>query len=369
VERGPGEPLSIQRIGVLTGGGDAPGLNAVIRAVVRAAEHDYGWEVLGILDGFEGLVRPDSVIRLTTDLVRGIIARGGTILGTTNRGNPFRYQVRENGKVVVKDLSGVVLERIRTLSLDGLVVLGGDGSLTIARDLWRLGAPVVGVPKTIDNDLSATDLTFGFDTALDTATEAIDKLHDTAESHHRVMVVEVMGRNAGWIALNAGIAGAAAMILIPEIPFRLDKVIEEINRRAGEGRTSSIIVVAEGAYPVGGREFTITDPRSGAVRLGGVGTWLAEQIALHSEREVRATVLGHVQRGGSPSAFDRVLASRMGVAAVRLVAAGKFGHMVALQGAAIVDVPLDEAVGRLKTVPPEGELVQAARSLGISFGD
>lgn len=358
-----------QRIGVLTGGGDCPGLNAVIRAVVKTACNEYGWEVVGIEDGFEGLIFPGRTRMLGLDEVRGILPRGGTILGTTNRGNPFAYQVVEDGEVKVHDLSGVVLERIAELGLSALVVIGGDGSLRIAREFWQLGVPVVGVPKTIDNDLSATDVTFGFDTAVFTATEAIDKLHTTAESHHRVMVLEVMGRNAGWIALHAGLAGGADVILIPEIPFSIDAVLAAIDRRNAAGRKFSIVVVAEGAAPVGGEQVLLPSQDSrGAPRLGGIGAVVGEQISALSGRETRVTVLGHLQRGGAPTPFDRILASRFGSAAVRLAAANGFGRMVALRSPDIVDVSLDEAVSRLKTVPPDGELVRTATALGITFG-
>lgn len=358
----------VRRIGVLTGGGDCPGLNAVIRAVVKTAVGHYGWEVLGIEDGFEGLIKEDRVRPLSTESVRGILPLGGTILGTTNRGNPFAYRVRKDGEVAVVDLSGRVVERVRELGLDALVVIGGDGSLSIANDFWKLGLPVVGIPKTIDNDLSATDVTFGYDTAVTTATEAIDKLHTTAESHHRVMVIEVMGRQAGWIALEAGMAGGADIILIPELPFRVESVVRSIQRRDAIGRRFSIVVVAEGAAPAGGQPLTLGDPNAPA-RLGGIGTWLANELSRRVEHEVRSLVLGHLQRGGSPTPQDRNLGTRFGVEAVRLVERGGFGRMVALHGTEIVDVSLDEAVGVLKRVPPDGSLVRTARCLGIGLGD
>lgn len=360
----------ILRIGISTGGGDCPGLNAVIRAVVRSALRDFRWEVIGIEDGFDGLLKPGKTRPLDLSDVRGIIPRGGTILGTTNRGNPFHYPVEEAGQIVLKDLSDEVVRNLTMLQIDALVVIGGDGSLSIANGLFKKGVRVVGVPKTIDNDLSSTDVTFGFDTALRTATEAIDKLHTTAESHHRVMVLEVMGRDAGWIALMAGIAGAANIILIPEIPFHLEKVAEEVRRRDFGGHKSSIVVVAEGAQPAGGQAaFVEVDEQRGIKRLGGIGNLVADRIAALTGRETRVTVLGHLQRGGSPTPYDRVLASRFGRAAVHLLACGGFGRMVCLRGAEICDVSLEEAVGVLKKVQPDGELVATARSLGVTFGD
>jgi len=358
------------RIGVLTGGGDCPGLNAVIRAVVKTACNDYGYEVLGIEDGFEGFLQPAKIRPLTPDDVRGILPRGGTILGTTNRGNPFAYRYLEEGVVKTVDRSDEVVARVEELKLDGLVVIGGDGSLHIANDLWQKGVPVVGVPKTIDNDLSATDVTFGFDTALTTATEAIDKLHTTAESHHRVMLLEVMGRNAGWIALEAGLAGGADAILIPEIPFDPEAIVRTVQRRDASGRKFSIVVVAEGAAPLGGRQVFLdaSDPVA-LPRLGGVGTQVGDDLARRSGHETRVTVLGHLQRGGAPTPFDRILGTRFGAAAVRLAATGSLGRMVALRTPDIVDVPLGEAVGVLKTVPPDGQLVQTARGLGILVSD
>ena len=361
---------AIRRIGVLTGGGDAPGLNAVIRAVVRTAINEYGWQVLGIEDGYEGLLFQRQPRLLTIEDVRGILHRGGTILGTTNRGNPFAYRTEVDGKIEIRDLSRDALARIRELEMDALVVIGGDGSLKIALELFNLGAPVVGIPKTIDNDLSATDITFGFDTALHTATDALDKLHTTAESHHRVMILEVMGRDAGWIAMEAGLAGGADVILIPEIPFKVESVADCIARRERAGRKFSLVVVAEGAAPVGG--YRVCQEEGGPdrlPRLGGIGNQLALTLRESIPQEVRVTVLGHLQRGGSPSPFDRILGTRLGAAAVRLVAEGGFGKMVALRTPNIVAVDLAEAVGQPKQVPPDGELVRTARGLGISLGD
>ncbi len=361
---------NVHRIGVLTGGGDAPGLNAVIRAVVKTAVNRYGWEVLGIEDGYEGLLFQRQPRLLTTNDVSGILHRGGTILGTTNRGNPFAYRVVVDGKEEIRNLSQDACQRIKELGLDALVVIGGDGSLNIALQLFKLGAPVVGIPKTIDNDLSATDITFGFDTALDTATDALDKLHTTAESHHRVMILEVMGRDAGWIALESGLAGGADVILIPEIPFTLESIARSIEARVKAGRKFSLIVIAEGARPKGGEPvYQEVGGAERLPRLGGVGNELAAMLKHVIQQQVRTTVLGHLQRGGSPSAFDRILATRLGAAAVRLIADGGFGKMVALRGSGIVAVDLDEAVGVQKKVDPNGELVTVTRGLGISLGD
>ncbi len=301
-----------KRIGILTGGGDCPGLNAVIRAVVLSAVDGYGWEVLGVEDGFDGLLN-DRIRPLDLGAVRGILTHGGTILGTTNRGNPFAWPVMRDGREEVIDASRTVLERLRVLQVDAMLVIGGDGTLRIADALHRMGAPIVGIPKTIDNDISATDVTFGFDTARVTATEAIDKLHTTAESHHRVMVVETMGRNAGWIALESGIAGGANSVLIPEIPFRIDAVGQVIEERATRGRRFSIVVVAEGAAPVGGAQVYREAGAPGKLpRLGGIGQQIADALGDLTHRETRCTVLGHLQRGGSPTPFDRLLATRFG---------------------------------------------------------
>ncbi|MBI3946170.1 MAG: ATP-dependent 6-phosphofructokinase [Armatimonadetes bacterium] len=356
----------IRRVAISTGGGDAPGLNAVIRAVARTG-FGYGWDIFGIPDGFDGLLGKGRVERLDQRDIRGILPQGGTILGTTNRGNPFHYPVEENGQVVYHDLSDRVLTRAAELRLDALVVIGGDGTLRIARDLARKGLRVVGVPKTIDNDLSATDVTFGFETAVNTATDAIDKLHTTAESHHRAMVLEVMGRDAGWIALASGIAGGADVILIPEIPFDIERVCRKVEDRDRRGRKFSIIVVAEGAKPAGGQSVGTRLP-DGSLRLGGIGQQVADQVAAGTNNEVRLTVLGHLQRGGAPTPGDRLLASRYGVAAAHLVARGGFGRMVALRTPNIISVPLDEAVGHTRTVPLDSDLVLTARSLGIELG-
>jgi 6-phosphofructokinase 1 len=359
-------------IGILTGGGDAPGLNAVIRAVVKTAIGRYEWQVTGIEDGFDGLIeRAFKALRpMALQDVRGILPQGGTILGAANRGNPFARQVIRDGQKVIEDSSGLVLDRLRVAGIEALVVVGGDGTLRIAQELYEKGCPVVGVPKTIDNDLGGTDVTFGFDTALNTATSAIDKLHTTAESHHRVMVVEVMGRDAGWIALHSGIAGGADVILIPEIPFKWQVVAEAVKARSKGGAKFSIIVAAEGAKPADGEQIfsRAGDGVTTAARLGGIGNAVALRLEAMTGMETRCTVLGHLQRGGGPTPFDRLLATRYGAAAVRLAAEGKFGHMVALQGQEITAVPIAEAIRIPKRVDPEGEKVRMARDMGVCFG-
>lgn len=360
------------KIGLLTGGGDSPGLNAVIRAVVRTAVGHYGFFIMGIEDGYEGLLTPMKVRPLVLEDVKGIVQRGGTILGTSNRGNPFAFRTRnDHGEIEVRDRSAELLENYSRLRLDALIVVGGDGSLKLASILMGQGVPVVGVPKTIDNDISATEYTFGFDTAVNTATEALDKLHTTAESHHRVMYLEVMGRNAGWIAIHAGLAGGADVILIPEIPFRFESICAKVEERIAMGRNFSIVVVAEGAKPIGGEEIYVEriEESLGSGRLGGMAEYVCREVSKYIKQESRCTVLGHLQRGGSPTPFDRALATRFGSTAVHLAAEKKFGMMVALQCNEIRGVPLAEAVGKIKTVPPNGELVRIARSMGIAFGD
>jgi len=351
----------IRCIGICTGGGDAPGLNAVIRAAVKCAILKYHWQVVGIPDGFDGLIWPEKSRPLTLHDVSGILPRGGTILGTTNRGNPFHYCTIENGVEVVRDISDQVIANSRQLGIDAIISIGGDGSQKIALDLFKKGMNIVGVPKTIDNDLSATEVTFGFDTALVTATDAVDKIHTTAESHHRIMVVEVMGRDAGWIALQAGIAGGAHVILIPEIPFSIDKICEHVAFRESFGKRFTIIVVAEGVkVPVEWQEHR---------RTGSVGNRIGDAVSRGAKKDVRVSVLGHIQRGGSPTPFDRILATRFGVAAVDLIAEGGFGKMVCLHNTQIEAVDIAHAVGQLKTVDPHGQIVNTARSIGISFGD
>jgi ATP-dependent phosphofructokinase / diphosphate-dependent phosphofructokinase len=351
----------IRCIGICTGGGDAPGLNAVIRAAVKAAILKYKWKVIGIPDGFDGLIWPEKSRELTLKDVSGILPRGGTVLGTTNRGNPFHHKSVENGVEVTRDISDAVIANSRKLGMDAVISIGGDGSQKIALELFAKGMKIVGVPKTIDNDLCATEVTFGFDTALHTATDAVDKIHTTGESHHRIMVVEVMGRDAGWIALEAGIAGGAHVILIPEIPFSLERICNYVSEREGYGKRFTIVVVAEGIkLPAELKQLS---------RGGTVGNLIGDGIALTAHKEVRVSVLGHIQRGGSPSPFDRILATRFGVAAVELIAQGGFGKMVCLRNERIESVSISEAIGHLKTVDPQGELVCAARAIGICFGD
>jgi phosphofructokinase-like protein len=360
----------IRKIGVMTGGGDCPGLNAALRAVVKTAMVKYHWKVIGFRDGYRGLVLNDS-IEFRTGSVSGILDKGGTILGTSNRDNPFKFGVEKDGQIEYVDMSDQVVENIKAHEIDCMILIGGDGTLTSARDFARKGVNVIGVPKTIDNDLSATDMTFGFMTAVDTATEAIDKLHSTAESHHRVMILEVMGRYAGWIALASGIAGGADVILIPEVPYDIKSVIRKIKERAQNGKHFSIVVVAEGAKSVDGGLVVckILKDSPDPIRLGGIGNKLADEIEKLTGIETRVTVLGHLQRGGRPNPYDRILSTRYGVRAVELANDGKFGMMVGLKGDTITAVSLEEAVGKLKTVPSDGELVDIAKSVGVSFGD
>ncbi len=358
------------RIAIATGGGDAPGLNAVIRAVVLSAINR-GWEVLGVGRGFGGLLRVARMIPLDRERVRGITHLGGTILGTTNRGNPFRWPLLgTDGEWREEDRSDELVAEFRRLGLDALIAVGGDGTLRIGLDLWKKGIPLVGVPKTIDNDVGGTVVTFGFDTAVQTATDAIDKIHSTAEAHERVMVVEVMGRYAGWIALSSGVAGGADVILIPEFPFDIERVCDKVREREAIGRHFSIVVVAEGAVPEDG---TLAVKRAGAVgaleKLGGVGEVVAAQIAERTGKETRALTLGHLQRGGSPTTFDRVLGLRFGAAAVRAVEEGRFGQMVALDPPDIRFLPIEAALGDPHLVSRDSDLVTTARDVGISFGD
>lgn len=356
--------MAKRRIGILTGGGDCPGLNAVIRAAVRTVLHD-DTEVLGIQFGFEGLLT-NAVVPLTHESIRGILPKGGTLLRTTNRGNPFEYPIIDDGRVRCIDRSAEVVENIRALGIEGIIAIGGDGTLRIAERLCDMGIPMVAVPKTIDNDLAATDYTFGFMTAVAVATDAVDRLHTTAESHDRVMILEVMGRNAGWIALYSGIAGGADIILIPEIAYRPEEIVRTIRSRQREGSKFDIVVVAEGAKREGGEESYLDKTSR---RLGGIAYQVAADIAQHIDLEIRVTVLGHIQRGGSPIAYDRILATRFGSAAAELVLARDFGKMVALRGDAIVPVQIHDAVANMKYVDPNGPMVHAARNIGISFGD
>ena len=355
-------------IGILTGGGDAPALNAVIRAVVKTATCEHGMRVIGIEDGFEGLLGATRTRLLSASDVRGLLPRGGTILGTRNRGR-FVERACEGTDRDVESVYQEAISNMKIVGIDALVVLGGEGTLTIAAEFDKRGIPVCGVPKTIDNDLACTELTFGFVTALDIATEALDRLHTTAESHDRVMILEVMGRHTGWIALHSGIAGGADVILIPEIPFSLDVVAEKIRARDASGSNFSIIVVAEGAQEIG-HELVYQDKGDGkrAPRLGGIGQHLQQDLEQATGRETRCVVLGHLQRGGRPNAFDRMLATNFGSSAVRALASGKSGVMVALQAGDVITVPLTEAIKGIKTVPPSGQLVRTARDTGISFG-
>lgn len=361
----------VKKIALLTGGGDCQGLNAVIRAATRTAILKYGYEVIGYTFGYRGLYE-NEFIKLELDTVSGILHRGGTILYSSNKDNLFDYSVKENGKTVKKDVSDIAVENLRKENVDALVVIGGDGTLTSARDFSRKGVNVVGVPKTIDNDLAGTDQTFGFNSAIEIATEALDRLHTTAESHHRIMILEVMGRGAGWIALEAGIAGSADVILIPEIPYDINKIVEKIRMRKQIGKKFSIIIVAEGAKPKGGEVVVnkIVEDSPDPIRLGGIGNKLALDLEkLITEHEIRSTVLGHVQRGGDTSAYDRILSTRYGVGAVNLIYEGKFGNMVCLKGDDISYTSLEDVIGRHKLVDPNSELVAAAKSIGISFGD
>jgi 6-phosphofructokinase 1 len=360
----------IRRIAVNTGGGDAPGLNAVIRAIVLSAARR-GWEVVGIPRGYEGLLDTRKIVQLDHDAVRGITHLGGTILGTSNRGDPFTYPMTlPDGSVTTADRSDEVVENFQRLGLDALIAIGGDGSMQIAHGLAQKGIPVVGVPKTIDNDLAGTVVTFGFDTAMTVATEAVDRLHSTAEAHERVFTVEVMGRYVGWIALHAAIAGGADVALIPEIPFDIDIVCRKIAEREARGRHFSLVVVAEGAHPTGGDRVTKAPKELGReVILGGIAEQVAEQIERRTGKETRTVVLGHLQRGGRPTPRDRMLALRFGAAAVRVVAEGEFSVMVALDPPAVETVPLADATRRMKTVPLDSDTVCTAREMGLCLGD
>ena len=381
------------RIAISTGGGDAPGLNAVIRAVVLSATQR-GWECFGIRRGYDGLYErggkfafasgapyfgsdrragdPNGgLIRLGPNQVRGITHLGGTILGTTNRGNPFRWPTRQpDGSVVETDRSGELVEAFQRQGFDALIAIGGDGSLSIAHDLWKRGIPVVGVPKTIDNDVVGTEATFGFDTAVATATDALDKLHTTAESHDRVMVVELMGRYAGWIALHSGLSGSADVILIPEIPYDIEKVCQKIRDREAHGRHFSIVVVAEGARPIDGKIALLEGATTRLVeRLGGAAAQVAEAIHQRTRKETRSLVLGHLQRGGSPTTFDRLLALRFGSAAVRAISDGDFGTVVVFTPPTVGRIPIAAVMGKQKLVPLDSGIILTARNLGVSFGD
>mgnify|MGYP006285030309 CR=1 FL=1 len=360
----------IKRLGVLTGGGDCPGLNAVLRGVVKTAIMKYGYDVIGFRDSYKGMVL-NNTVELNTDDVSGIIDKGGTILGTSNRHNPFKFLDKAEGYRKEEDLSDVAVKNVMSHGIDCMIMIGGDGTLTSARDFARKGLPVIGVPKTIDNDLSATDITFGFMTAVNTATDAVDKLHTTAEAHQRVMILEVMGRNAGWIAIKAGIAGGADIILIPEIPYDIKLVAQKIIERRKQGKLYSIVVVSEGAKPIGGDVVVnkIVKDSPDPIKLGGIGNKVADDLDELTGVETRVTVLGHLQRGGTPIPYDRILSTRYGVEAVEMFNRKEFGKMVSLKGDTITSVSLEKAVEKIKTVDPDGEMVRIAKSVGVGFGD
>jgi 6-phosphofructokinase 1 len=359
----------IKKIGVLTSGGDAPGLNAVIRAVVITATRQYGWEVIGINDGFEGLLDESQLTPLSLEEVINILQIGGTILGTTNRGH-FTFSKERPQELADPTIADQAVQFCQEQGIDALVAIGGDGTLRISHELEKRGLPIVSVPKTIDNDLLGTDYTFGFDTALSTATSAIDKLRTTAESHNRVMVVEVMGRDTGWIALYAGIGSGAHVILIPEIPFTIDAILKQIEWRDSFKAKFTLVVVAEGAMPAGGDiHYRNGSEEGGMLRLGGIARWLVTQLEGNCNHDVREVVLGHLQRGGSPTATDRVLCTRFGAEAVHLLAQGRTGTMVSLRGTSIEATEVWKVVARQKLVPHNGDLVQTARGLGICLGD
>lgn len=360
----------IKRIGVLTGGGDCPGLNAVIRAVTKTAILDHGWSVVGFHDGFEGVV--DNVrTELTFAHVSNILTQGGTILGTSNVANPFAHPRKVHGKIVIEDRSKETFANLKKNKVDCLVAIGGDGTMAITDKMYKAGFPVVGVPKTIDNDLMGTDITFGHDTAVQIISDALDRLHTTAHAHHRVMVLEVMGRYAGWLALNGAVSGGGDIVLIPEIPFTFDNIIKQIHERRKHGKRFSLVIVAEGAAPLGGtlvvkrRVEGSPDP----IRLGGVGKLIADHIEMETGISTRYTVLGHIQRGGTPTAMDRRLATDLGAHAADMIAEGKFGRMAAIRGSKISDVPLSKVAGKIRKVPLNHPTVRAARGLGMGFGD
>ncbi len=358
-----------QRIGIVTGGGDCPGLNAVIRAAAKAAAQR-GWETIGFLGGYEGILEPQRYMQLDYHQLGPLLTRGGTILGTANRGRFSAKVGHGQSRRLPQELTDGVKAGLEKWGIRGLVSIGGDGSLSIGQQLFEGGVPLVGVPKTIDNDLEATLMTFGFDSAVACATDALDRLHTTAESHNRVMVLEVMGRYAGWIALYAGVAGGADVILIPEIPFTYDNICAKIQERESAGKHFTLVVVAEGAREKGGEYVTAADQVANReARLGGIGAVVAAEIEKRSGKEVRVCVLGHLQRGGCPTTFDRVLCCLFGAAAVELIDQGKFGEMVAYQGNQVGAVKITEAIGRVKTVPPMGGFARTARILGISLGD
>jgi 6-phosphofructokinase 1 len=357
------------RLGVLTGGGDCPGLNAVLRGLVRRGVWELGYEFVGIQNGYEGLILPDLTMPLGIEQVRGILPKGGTILGTSNKADPFAYPVKEDGQLVVRDVSDEVVARARALGLDGLVAIGGDGTLRMAHRLSQKGLKVVACPKTIDNDLSGTDVTFGFDTAVDVISEAIDRLHSTAEAHQRVMVVEIMGRNAGFLALEGGLAGGADFILLPELPYEVPAIVAKLRDIYATRKKFAIVAISEGAFPKGGRQAVQEGetPGRGVVRLGGAGKVLADLLAPHLDAEIRVTVLGHLQRGGSPSPIDRVLATMYGAMVLDLVRDGRWDHMVCMRDGKLGFSPLSES-RKEKQVDLNGDKVRLARAIGVHFG-
>jgi len=363
-----------KRLLIATGGGDCPGLNAVIRAIVKRASLEHNWEILGSIDAFDGLLRdPMHLVELNTEKVAGIHVMGGTILGTTNKGGPFAWPIKNSdGSWTTVDRSQDFMNRLQYQNIEAIINIGGDGSQRISQQLFELGCPVIGVPKTIDNDLSDTDFTFGFQTAVDAATDAVDKLVTTAASHHRILILEVMGRYAGWIALHSSIAGGAEVCLIPEIPYSIEKVMEAINRRIDNGKGFANIVIAEGAMPIQGEMCYSESEEPGAmkIKLGGAGLRLSQELkSAGCSIDIRETILGHLQRGGRPNAFDRILASQFGVKAFEMVLEGKWGHMVAYKHPNIVAVPIAEAIQDYNLVDVNSDLVKTARGLGISLGD
>ncbi len=358
-----------RRVGILTGGGDCPGLNAVIRGVTKTAINQYGMDVIGFYDGFQGLIE-ERFTKLDYEKVSGILTIGGTILGTSNTANPFGHIISENGKTEKVDVSDKCMELYHDLGLEALVCVGGDGTMTIASKLAEKGANVVGVPKTIDNDLMGSDITFGFDTARATATEAIDKLHTTAQSHHRVMLVEVMGRNAGWLALESGLAGGGDIILLPEIPYEISEIVQVVRKRSRFGRRFSIVVVSEGARPIGGTQVVkkVVEDSPDPIRLGGISRMIATQIEDETGIECRVAILGHLQRGGTPTAADRSLATQFAVKAMEMVAEKQFNQMAAVCGREIKSVPIEKVAGKQRLVPVGSQVIRAALAVGTNFG-
>ncbi len=354
----------------MTGGGDCPGLNAVIRAIVKTAANDYGVEVIGFKDGYEGLI-DNRFLEIDSRNVSGILARGGTILGTSNRADPFNYPVLQDDDYVYLDRSSQAVRNFEALGLDALIAIGGDGTMAASAGMVKKGLPIVGVPKTIDNDLVGTDVTFGFDSAIVTATEAIDKIHTTAQSHHRVMIVEVMGRYAGWLALYSGVAGGGDIILMPEFPYDIDGVCDAVRTRNAQGKTFSIVIVGEGSKAIGGEMVVARKIKTSpdAIRLGGISHQVAAQIEGLTNIECRVTILGHLLRGGTPSAFDRILATWFGVESVHMAARGEFGNMLALRNNRMIPVALDDVAGKLRLVTTDHEMIKTALSLGLCLGN